>query len=408
MVKYESDFDDDFQNVSTKISVMSKRASGKVADNWSEWGRINDEVPQGMPWTPAPSPNVSEGGSGHGGLTGEHTTDANFAKVQNSAQSSNSSRSSGSRIENISRAGEDAWEVVMPDSVEPRSFMLGVKYGQQLDNDSRYLIDQPVDISPAPFNSLYLVKTRNTGSNSIEVHRAGPATNYGRCNLNTGTAADLTDSDNGTWLVEKDNVYFIKVRNAGSDIIEIHSLSSKSSYSRFNIHSRSGFDIADDSNGVWKIDNDDLYYIKTKNTGSGFIGVHRADHQRNFEVTMHAVTQFRLSDEANGDFTIRRGDLYFVKSRNTQSGKTEVYCAPGEQNFQSFSYPRVTWFEVDRDGNASWDIGTNGDLYLILKRNTESGQVEVHIVEASSGYQEVRHFATAFSEADVPNGFFCV
>ena len=292
--------------------------------------------------------------------------------------------------------------------------MLGVRLGQS-QHRCKCVADHPTEIQAARLNSLYFIKHHNTGSNRVEVHRVSPTTNYGLCDVHAVTPIYPADSANGLWQVENDNVYFIKTRNAESNTIEVHSLSNSSGYSRFNIQSPSGFNIADHGTGTWTIDKGDLYFIKTQNTGSGFVEVHRADHRRNFAVELHAVTPFQLSDEANGYFTVRGGDLYFIKTRNVP--KVEVYCAAGGQRFQSLSYLHVTCFcgsinphtlPIDDDRNGVWDIGTNGDLYLISKGNPESGRIEVHIAKASSGYQEVLHFASEFLASDGPNGSWCV
>lgn len=80
--------------------------------------------------------------------------------------------------------------------------------------------------------------------------------------------------------VESRVTYFIKTGN--TDSIEVQRLSGGSTYSQFDIQAASGFSAKEVDNGVLTIVNGDLYFIKTRNTDSGKVEVHMADHQKKF------------------------------------------------------------------------------------------------------------------------------
>jgi hypothetical protein len=48
----------------------------------------------------------------------------------------------------------------------------------------------------------------------------------------------------------------------------------------------------------------DLWFIKTKNTGSGYVEVHSATAASNYTQGIHAPTWFSLNDPPNGTFQL--------------------------------------------------------------------------------------------------------
>ena len=98
---------------------------------------------------------------------------------------------------------------------------------------------------------------------------------------------------------------------------------------------------------------------------------------------------------------------YLIKTRGIGSGKVEVYIADGKKDFKNYKQ-HLTWFSTNDDRNGTWDIGTKGDLYFVKTKNSGSGRIEVHVATADSNYQEVSHYASVFDAADGSNGFWCV
>ena len=302
---------------------------------------------------------------------------------------------------------EEAWVVIWPEHVGTRRFMVGVNF-QQLAKEFHELTDRTLDFPVAPFNSLYFIKALNCGSGVVEVHNAVADDSYATSKVHAVTPIQVNDAPNGTWVVESKDVYFIKAANTGTSSIEVHRLSSGSTYSAFDLHQPSGFSAGEASNGIFTIDNGDLYFIKTKNTGTGFIEVQMAGHQKSFaKIEHHATSTFPCGDASNGYLTVRGGDLYLIKTRDTGSGKVEVYIADGDKDYKNRKQ-HLTWFSTSDDKNGTWDIGTKGDLYFVKTKNPGSGRVEVHVATADSSYQAVSHYASVFGAADGLNGSWCV
>ena len=302
---------------------------------------------------------------------------------------------------------DEAWVVIWPEHVGTRRFMIGVNF-QQLAEEFHELTGRILDFPAAPFSSLYFIKALNCGSGVVEVHNAVADDSYATSKVHAVTPIQVNDAPNGTWVVESKDVYFIKTANTGTGSIEVHRLSSESNYSAVDLHQPSGFKAGGASSGIFTIDNGDLYFIKTENTDGGFIELYMAGHQKSFaKIEQHATSTFACGDASNGYLTVRGGDLYLIKTRNTGSGKVEVYVSDGEKDYKNCKH-HLTWFSTDDDKNGTWDIGTKGDLYFIKTKNPGSGRVEVHVATADSDYQEVSHYASVYDAADGSNGFWCV
>lgn len=100
------------------------------------------------------------------------------------------------------------------------------------------------------------------------------------------------------------------------------------------------------------------------------------------------------STHAQWDFVVRyNGDIYAI-NRSGSSGKTELHVLTAASDYQEFSAHVPTGLHAT---DASWVFGVNfdGDLFAI-NRAGASGKVEVHVLTASSNYQQFRvHAATA-------------
>ncbi|KAH8672200.1 heterokaryon incompatibility protein-domain-containing protein [Ilyonectria robusta] len=256
--------------------------------------------------------------------------------------------------------------------------------------------------------SLFFIKTRDPGSGMVEVHVADQATGYGPPRRHFVSAYHQQDGGNGTWVIRDYCLYFVKTRNAESGTIELHRVTRSSDFNTFDIHTPTAFSLSDADNGTWTVDGEDLYFIKTKNTDSGKIEVHRASHTNYREFDLQVATALPESEGDNGTWRVFNGDVYFVKYHNTASpNDVEVHVLYGGRNYSQVTDYK-TWFNV-RDGPlGTWDIGKNGDLYFINLQNMESKKVEVHIATASSKYREVHHSLSWMSEADGPNGIWCM
>lgn len=388
-----------FQDVQAALATFGSLWLGvEVLDN------NRQEFWNGKPWTVSANSKRIEK---HAVLAGGYNPEVQFVTWGQTASFSQGYWSGLLDDPELTELIDEAWVVIWPEHVGTRRFMIGVDF-QQLAEEFYELTGRKLDFPVAPFNSLYFIKTLNCESGVVEIHNAIADDSYATSKVHAVTPIQVNDAANGTWAVESKDVYFIKTANTGSGTIEVHRLSSASTYAAFDIREPSGFSDGEDSNGIFTIDNGDLYFIKTKSTDTGFIEVHMAGHQKHFaNIEYHATSTFQSGDASDGLLTIRGGDLYLIKTRDTGSGKVEVYIADGQKNYDNRK-KHVTWFSTDDDKNGTWDIGTKGDLYFVKTKNTGSGRIEVHVATAESDYQDVSHYASVYDAGDGSNGFWCV
>lgn len=255
---------------------------------------------------------------------------------------------------------------------------------------------------------LFFIKFKNSGSGSTEVHAVTGSSNYATFSTHEATESRTDDAPNGPWSINNGDVYFVKIHNTDSGTIEVHRLPKSGSYQKWNLHTTTGYNKKDADNGVWTICNGDLYFLKTKNCDSGTLELHRANHSgNNWPVEGHNTSIFIPGAADNGTVTYRNGKIYLIKTRDTETGKVEVITADGSNYDNITRYE--TWFNCKDDKNGVWQIDNNtGDLYFIKTHNVDSGKIEVHIATAGNKYKSVSHFVTAYDKSDGDNGYFCV
>lgn len=108
-----------------------------------------------------------------------------------------------------------------------------------------------------------------------------------------------------------------------------------------------------------------------------------------------------LGGDFNGD---GYRDMIAVKKRETETGRTEVHVLNGESNFQSFLLQTGTALANSYDvfDFALGDYNGDGtpDLYAIKTRSTDSKRTEVHILDGSSRFQRFSlHVAVPIAES---------
>lgn len=258
---------------------------------------------------------------------------------------------------------------------------------------------------------LCYIKTKNTGSGTIEVHWTTGESRFQTPYNSTGTVYQAADGANGTFLMQdftgdgKADLVFIKTRNTGSNSIEVHVASAASNYQEFVWHSGTCFDVED--NGFWFMSNrKDLVYVKTRNTGTNMIEYHVASRASDYkEFTVHEPTDFGIED--NGTWTIAPKssgsypDLYYIKTRNTGTGMVEVHISSAASGWKRRALSTGTGFAPEENGQwmvGDWTHQEFADLVYIKTRNTGTGKVEVHINEykavASKPYVETARNVT--------------
>ncbi|KAI4598752.1 hypothetical protein KJ359_002644 [Pestalotiopsis sp. 9143b] len=213
------------------------------------------------------------------------------------------------------------------------------------DNGTWLMADYTGDGTP----DLVYIKNRDTPDGNVEIHAAIGTSGYKHLDHRR---TKMRAEDDGVWnMATNGDLVYIKTRNTGSGKIEVHILSKASNYERFSVHRATTFGVED--NGVWGTQlspglplgsipaaggapsrHNDLYYIKTRDTGTGTVEVHMDSGRSNWSRREISVgTTFPL--EGDGDFVMayvtqqgidqQHPDLVYIKTHNTGSGKVEIH-----------------------------------------------------------------------------------
>jgi surface antigen len=267
--------------------------------------------------------------------------------------------------------------------------------------------------------TLWFIKTKNTGSGHVEVHSATPGSGY-QSGKHSTTWFSSAEANNGWFQVAGSNLWFIKTKYTGSGKVEVHSATGASGY-RSGVHYASLFSSGEADNGWFQMDDwnrdgvQDLIYIKTRNTGSGRVEIFAADGASGYgRLLVASPTSFSPSDASNGWFQEQNRDLVFIKTHNTGSGRVEYFRSSASSNFSQLSLATPTVF-YPYDQNNGWfsseDVSGDGrgDELFIKTHNTGSGHVELFEADGASKYQQLTQaIVTWISPADADNGWFQV
>lgn len=247
---------------------------------------------------------------------------------------------------------------------------------------------------------LTYIKTSDTGTGTVEVHVASGSSRYETRIQETGTT--FAEEENGTWQLAdfdgdgKLDLIYIKTSNTGTGYVEVHVASGSSEYQTRIIETATTF--VEENNGQWQMidfNGDgklDLVYIKNQNTGTGYVEVHVASGASNFQTRIQEVPT-TFTEENNGVWRLvnyqHSGhlDLAYIKDQNTGTNKVEVHIASGASTYQTRVQEVGTTFGEETDG--AWQlIDWNGDgtldLTFIKTSNTGTGDVEVHVASGAS------------------------
>ena len=152
-----------------------------------------------------------------------------------------------------------------------------------------------------------------------------------------------------------------------------------------------------------------LGFIHHRNTGSDRVVVHEleADGSR---FLLSEQSGIFVSDAPNFifDFVPRingNHDLCAIKVRNTDSGNVEVHVLSRNSGYRDFTLHATTPISLSDAPNFEFVMGkSNGELIGIKRRNTASGRVEVHLVSHLSGYRDfILHAVTPLELVDILN-----
>jgi len=280
--------------------------------------------------------------------------------------------------------------------------------------------------------TLFFVKTKNTGSGKVELHTATKASNYKSSDLHTATWFSTADADNGYWQVVGRDLYFIKVCNTGSGYLEVHSATASSGYTSGMHAAYSSYLGGEYVCNKYKQSDSRPITISGSQNGfprvfmtTGFSGdktyAQSASGDRGINSNNYATTTPFGSQEANdavcsnGILATRYNAMTFIKKQATGTGKIEFFQA--SQNNTSVSgtpssqlvIATPTFYQLSDAKNGVFSsVDVNGDgrqeVSFVKTKNTDTKSIEVFYTNPSNYQQLGLASGTWFSLSDAQNG----
>lgn len=267
---------------------------------------------------------------------------------------------------------------------------------------------------------LWFVKTNKTISGFVEVYSATPSSRYGS-GTSFVTSFNQNLTDDGVFQVNGGQLWYIKLRNTNSGRIEVYSSSIASGFKAVQGWA-TYFPESEALNGKFQIFASELWFVKLRNTDTGMIEMHSAkasDNYLNFNSGIHRPTHFGLELADKGEWRVNGRDLWLIQFHNTPSGKVEIHSANcgsidcSRFSDQNFGEHEVTYFDPVDEDNGFWNVSTdttrNHYLTFIKTKNAQSGQVEAHLASKDKGYtnfNDNHHIRTYFPALDGENGLW--
>lgn len=285
----------------------------------------------------------------------------------------------------------------------------------------------------ADTQTLFFIKTKNTGTGRVELHTATRASNYQTADLHTATWFSTADANNGYFQVVGRDLYFIKICNTVSGYLEVHSATAASGYTS-GIHSvyssflggdytcnlyRQGsrpLTISGSLNGQPRVFmttgfNGDVTYANNLNGDRGV--------NSNNYITQTPFGSQEANDTigSNGTLATRYNAMTFIKTKNTGTGTVEFFQS-SPNNVSDFTAVRsslvvatpTVFNPLDADNGVFSSVDVNGDgrqeVSFVKTKNTGSGTVEVFYTAPGNYRQLGLASSTWFSPADRGNGIF--
>ncbi|GEM_PF-3126001 len=217
----------------------------------------------------------------------------------------------------------------------------------------------------------------------------------------TGTALHETDDTITFVLASNNDLFAIKKSHTGTHTTEVHVLSAASNYQRFSLQTGTALHETDDTFEFLLAQNKDLYVIKKSNTGSHTTEVHVLSASSNYQqFSLHTATALHETDATSSFALAPNNDLFVIRKSDTGTHSTEVHVLSASSNYQQFILQTGTALH-ETDITFEFAIDQNRDLFAIKKSGTESCTTEVHVLSASSNYQHFSvHTGTALHETD--------
>src|SRR6266567_8585088 len=224
------------------------------------------------------------------------------------------------------------------------------------------------------------------------------------------------------------DLYCFKHQNTGTGMREIHVLNGADAYQSFLDQigtpiEQGGPNAPNFTFALGDYDGDgtaDVYCLKSTQTGTGTLEVHVLNGADNFQSFLQQTGTPISAQDAEENFAFAVGDydgdgmadLYCLKLKHTDTGTLEVHVLNGADNFQSFLQQTGTPISApDAAENFAFAVGDYdgdgmADLYCLKLKHTGTGTLEVHVLNGADGFQSfLTQTGTPISSSDVASNF---
>jgi hypothetical protein len=305
----------------------------------------------------------------------------------------------------------EAYVSVWPEHIGKEGFMTGVDL-EALAQEYEKIHGRPIQLPEMDYSNLYMITDPHPGSNpalSMQVNIAFKENYYNRGASSSVTIdsafGNSTDRIKGIWQMDTNKDLYLFFTPNNSKSIELWGASSDSDWKTFMPGvSTITFVQGDLANGYLRIDNGDIYFIKTRGTPSNTVEIQKLLRGKYTVQPAISVTKIPVA-AADGIWTVYNGDVFFIgkpHSPNPNDPINLTVLTASTDYQQSRQYP--TAFGAALFDQGVWDIGANGDLYFIRTINSQTGQVEVNICLANSYYCGTHFFISWFPISALKTG----
>jgi hypothetical protein len=152
--------------------------------------------------------------------------------------------------------------------------------------------------------TLWFIKVLNTASGHVELFGI-PGPNYTSApTVATTTSFSSADAYNGVFQMVGSTLAFIKTRNTGSGTVELFEVPGPNYKAPPTVSTPTWFSPADANNGSFQMDGSTLAFIKTFNTASGTVELFERPAPYTPAPTVATATGFNSHDGGNGWFQL--------------------------------------------------------------------------------------------------------
>ena len=271
---------------------------------------------------------------------------------------------------------------------------------------------------------LYGILGENTGSGRVEVHAQSASSTYSQRMVDAASALGQGGLDDWRFLVgssvsdTRPDLIAVRLRGGASGRVEVHVMSWASGYRDFTVHAATPLaPMALDGTTQVTVGGPgggNLYFIAYGTTGSGTVEVHALSSSSSYTQFLVRSPTALGANTATADarYLVAKGsgDLYAIlHGTRTGSGRTEVHALSAASGYRQFVMHTATPAGPTLDRSAVWALGTapTPDVFFVPVSGTGSGAVEVHRLSPSSSYSTwTLHAATSLPAGSYPGWQF--